>query len=279
MTSIKERLGQLYEFHGVSGILYAALVHLPLLGSFVRWWSSDHPWLGKMVERRNDIVKVDSCTFSVDAPAISREVKSRFLLNRYEKKEREALDRFLDPTLPVIELGASLGIVACLTNKKLADPSQHMVVEANPHLIDILSRNKAKNGCSFEVLHGAVSYNGEQTKFYLNESFVSGSANDETDRFVTVPTITLADVIDRSGFGRCTLISDIEGAEVDLVQKEGSVLARNVSTIILEIHPLITGYDSARSMLQDFRKLGFEERFKAGNVRVLENTSFQDRTQ
>ena len=40
--------------------------------------------------------------------------------------------RSLRRDLPVVELGGSIGVVACVTNRLLKDRKAHLVVEANP---------------------------------------------------------------------------------------------------------------------------------------------------
>ncbi len=87
------------------------------IDSRLRWCRS------RYVEIRGNRFTLDGCQFSVDSPAIRTEAKSQIVDDRYERPEREMVKEFLDPALPVVELGGAIGVVACLTNKKLANPT------------------------------------------------------------------------------------------------------------------------------------------------------------
>src|SRR6266446_8624399 len=103
------------------------------------WIGRRIEWIyGKVVERRGNTVQVDGCIFSLDSPAITTASKSKFMFNQYERPEREAVRRFVDPAMPVVEFGGSIGVISCLTNRKLVAPDRHVVVEANPALVPLL---------------------------------------------------------------------------------------------------------------------------------------------
>lgn len=263
------RAARLYETHGLRGVVNAALLRIPLIGRTVRWWLGDHPWLGTWIERRGDIVRVDDCTFSLDAPGLSRALKSRFILGRYEKDERTVLLRFLDASLPVVELGGALGVIACLTNKRLARPEAHIVVEPNRDLLPVLQRNRELNRCRFTIRHGALAYGTKEVGFFAGEDLISARVGPRPGSTTVVPAFRLADLARDSGFALCSLICDIEGAEVQLVEEEGDFLARHVARIMMEVHPLVTGHEATERMLRRLVQLGFREVKKSGYVRVL----------
>src|SRR5881396_635135 len=150
------------------GGLAATLRH-KLTEPILNYWGQDHWWAGRLVELTGNRVHIDGCRFSVNSFAIKTEIKSRFLLGTYEEAERNAIRRFLDPSLPVVEFGASVGVIACLTNHMLKDPRRHVVVEANPALLPLLKANCERNDCRFTVLHSAVAYGSDEVLFYQNE--------------------------------------------------------------------------------------------------------------
>lgn len=230
--------------------------------SFWRHWNN--PVLGRWVELRGNLARIDGCTFTLDSPAIPTGLKALFLFNRYERAERDALRRFLDADTPVVELGGSLGVVACLTNRGLRDPSRHVVVEANAAMLGVLEENRARNGCRFVVMHRAVAYGAPTVAFHQDDDFLAGSVLDgrtgyegRPRRVVHVPTVRLRDIMDAHGFARCTLVCDIEGAEVDLVTHELDVLRDRVGTIIIETHPGAVGEATVRAMLDQLAGAGF----------------------
>jgi len=53
-------------------------------------------------------ITIDGCRFDIDAACVSTRAKSHFASDNYERPEREAIQQFLDPTLPVVEFGGSM---------------------------------------------------------------------------------------------------------------------------------------------------------------------------
>lgn len=212
------------------------------------------------------VFTVEGCQFAVNSPVTAAYLRGYLCDAFYERPEREALKRFLDPDLPVIELGGGLGVVACLTNKRLRHPHQHVVVEANPDLIPLLERNKRHNGCGFEIVHGALAYGSPETTFYRNAFFPASNVGrawqESLDAAVRVPTVTLAGLLSRFPFDRCTLISDIEGAECALVEHEADLLCARVATLIVETHPGIAAQATDRMLTaleqMMFRRLSWD---------------------
>ncbi len=86
-----------------------------------------------------------------------------FWRDKYEADERKLIKQFISSDDSVIELGACLGIVSCITNRLLKNPSKHLVVEANPYLIPWLVRNQMLNDAGFLIEHCAVGRPPETT--------------------------------------------------------------------------------------------------------------------
>jgi FkbM family methyltransferase len=266
------------QTQGVAGL---APVFKHKLQGFVDFFKPWDNWLyGKLVELRGSIVHIDGCSFNVNSSVISTRLKSRFLFNNYETPEREALQLFLDPTLPVIELGGSVGVVACLTNRKLSNPGQHVVVEANPALVPLLEENRDRNKCGFTVLPRAYAYGRDYVLFHSNVTNFLGSSTltysdaeaiaGEVVNDVEVKTISLQAIMDQYGFDRCTLICDIEGGEAELVEHESALIRDKVATIIIEVHAGFIGEDTTRDMLVRLESLGFRSIFHKWDTYVFQ---------
>lgn len=243
---------------------------------FVRpsyWRRYDNPVLGRLVELAGNRATVDGCRFTLEDPAIPTGLKALFLFDRYEREERIAVRRHLDPSQPVIELGGSIGVVACTTNQRLRDPTRHLVVEANPQLLDVLERHRVRNGCRFRVVHRALAYDQPQVRFYGNDNFLVGSttptARASAAHAFDVRTTTLEALLDEHGFERCTLICDIEGGEVEMVRRELEVIRRRVGTIIMETHARAAGEAPTRAMLRALGGAGFVMRSSDNATVVL----------
>lgn len=267
---------RVYAQHGLTGIASAIRERLRAVRQHLHhWWWAEHPVLGRLVEWRGDVVKVDGLSFSVAHPSISRGVKGLFVLNRYERAERHALRKYLNPDRPVIELGASLGVVSCLTNRRLANHTQHVVVEANPNLIPLLAANRERNNCEFEILLGAVAYDDYAVDFMISDSILASSATQMDTRFsiaktVKVRAITLKELIERYEFSNCTLICDIECGEVELVRREIDIIRAHVSTVIMEIHTTTLDAETVVEVMSALTGAGFELRERIGKTFVFE---------
>ena len=237
------------------------------------WWREGEPIdLGKLVGRPVPVARLDGCRFFLDAPEVSEDLRYLLLSGKHEAPERTLAKRWVDASLPLVELGASIGVVACVTNKSLVDPTRHVVVEANPKLIALLHRNRAVNGCHFTVRHRALAYGDSVVRFHVAEQAISSSIHLPTKEAAVVPTTTLSAVLEEHGFGRCSVICDIEGAEMDLVEYEASVLAARVAMLILEIHPRKVGDEAVARLRHQLRQVGFEEVDRVWDTIALRNT-------
>jgi len=265
---------RIYTTSGLRGITSTIFLEKfpgPIFAAFYSWLKKNNWWVGKFIEITGDTVLIDGCRFSVRSPVIPTKLKSRFLFNQYEPSERLALRRFLDPSLPVIEFGGSVGVVACLTNKLLENPRDHVVVEANPDLVPLLQSNRDRNGCQFTVVNKAIAYGSSHVEFFQNQDFLSSSIQSAAEQKVSVPAITLRDVVNQFGFDRFTLICDIEGGEVELVEHDGDIFRTQVKTLIIEVHEAVVGTGPIRSMLQKLQEYGFEALYKDWDTYALEN--------
>src|SRR5262245_30697328 len=91
--------------------------------------------------------ELDGLSFVIPQEMTDFKFRGRFVRGSYEKEERRHLKKYIDADATVLELGACLGVVSCLTNVLLTDPRKHVVVEANPLLISWIERNRELNKC------------------------------------------------------------------------------------------------------------------------------------
>jgi len=241
-----------------------------------RWWSGDHLLLGLIVAARGNQVKLDGCAIDLGDAAVSLKVKSQFVFNRYERPERDAVRRYLDRSRPVLELGACLGVVACVANRLLDPGVPHVVVEANPELLEIIERQRALNGASFVVEHAALGYDREAL-FWVNRGRVTASsAQRPRGEPVRVAALSLAELCDRHRLSDLSLVADIEGGELALVQREADVLGARVHTLIVETHPDVYGEEGRERILHGLEAAGFRQLDRDGAVYVFRNTALRD---
>jgi FkbM family methyltransferase len=216
------------------------------------WWVR----LQVMAKQHKPTVRIDGCTFRLqgihEAPTVIE-----LCTNQYESAERKAIAKYLRRNLPVIELGGSMGVVSCVTNKLLKRDTAHVVVEANPLAIPHLEHNRDLNRCHFEIVNKAIAYGVDTVTYRPSSSLLGNSITAEGDApAVTVGAVRLKDLVHEHGFGPFNLICDIEGLEFELVQHEPEVL-KKVDTLIMETHARFIGADKCREMTDKLKELGF----------------------
>lgn len=234
-------------------------------------WRCGEIWqLGRFVGMPTDIVRLDGCKFTIDKRYVPTNVVDLLISNRYEGPERRTLKDFLDPAVPVVELGGCIGVVACLTNRLLQRPDKHVVVEANPRLLPILRRNRDRNGCRFSIDHAALSYDAATIPFRVNDNVLASSLHGDDEPAEVVSTVTLRQLLNDHGFERATLICDIEGAERQLVEREIDTLAERVAMIMMELHGPARE-QPASGLLASLERAGFALLGRDHDVVVLRN--------
>ena len=163
------------------------------------------------------------------------------LRGKYESEEAALIAKHLPADLPVIELGGSLGVVSRLIRSRLAPGTRHLVVEANPDLIEACSRNALAGAApgATEVLNAALFRDGPEARFRIGEETHSNALDigSGAGRVVAVPAVTLKDLHQRIGSPSAfSLVADIEGAEFALFEKDAETLAK-AALAIVELHP------------------------------------------
>lgn len=189
--------------------------------------------LGYYVERAGNVSSIDGALFGLDIPYITTPLKSRFLLNAWEREARGLIKRFLPRDLPVLEIGARFGVVAITTNRLLDDPTAHVAVEANPHLIVPLMENRDRNGCQFEVVHAALGHLRQPITFRTR----AGDGELSTRAWSgPAPTKTLKELLDSAEFETASLICNVDGGEVELITFEAQTLQKRIAWLFIELY-------------------------------------------
>jgi FkbM family methyltransferase len=220
------------------------------------------PAQGLLFDLKGGRFHTDGCTFTVPKDVTSRSYRSCFLRGDYEQDERDLIRRWIQPDDRVLELGACLGIVSCVTNKLLLDKSAHVVVEANPFCIATLYRNKEINGSGFLIEHCAVG-NQPEVIFYLHPVYiVGGTAQRPSNRPVRLPAKSLAR-LERERGPFTALIIDIEGGEGEVFEASVDLLKR-YRLVVAELHDWAIGAGGVERCRQVLRESGLEFAGRAG---------------
>ncbi len=165
---------------------------------------------------------------------------SALLRGKYEAEEAALIAAHLPRDRAVIELGGSLGIVSALIGSRLDAGVAHVIVEANPALVETCARNAGVAARPAAALRqAAVYYDGPVARFaaggHVHANRLAASGDDAG--VIEVPAVTLESLWQGIGApAGFTLVCDIEGGEVAMVQAEGAVL-RHCDMVIMELHP------------------------------------------
>jgi len=239
----------------------------------ISYWNRlrvNNPLVGRAVEAIGDKVRMDGMTFSVDSPNITRGHKSTLAFGLHEMEERALVRRWLPRDFGVIELVGGLGVVSCLANRRIADPTAHVVVEANPYMIPVLERNRDLNGCGFRIVNQAIAHGVEMIRLPIDPSFVGTNidAVGESTAVVDVAATTLTKIANDAGIDRFSLISDIEGGEEQVIMTDLPQLGERVRFVMMELHPYVLGQAKIDTLTDKLVELGFtlKERLGSGQV-------------
>ena len=169
----------------------------------------------------------------------------------WESSEIQLIKKYLKPEDTVLELGACIGVVSCVTNAMLSNPANHVVVEANPKTTKALELNKARNGSKFEI-ENCLVFREHSGKFYPasgapqsgstiihNDGRVDKKGNENPNQFdfdfVQLPVVTVDELEEKHRKKFNTLIMDIEGGEFQFIQENNDFLS-NIDLAIIEFH-------------------------------------------
>jgi FkbM family methyltransferase len=184
---------------------------------------------------KKDRIRMDNVEILVPYEVTDVLLRGQFQINAYERRERRYLKQYLKTDASVLDLGGCLGVVSCVANKLLRYPEQHLVVEANPILIQYIEANRAHNHCRFEIEHCMVSSQPVNT-FYVGPTILESSNLRAWNKQVEVPGKTIEQLENQYGFRFDTLIMDIEGGELPLL-RENKAWLKQLHTLFMEFHP------------------------------------------
>lgn len=244
-----------------------------------------HPLMGRLLTAafrgRIPSVRFPGPRIAVCAPGVSPRLAADIFWGIYESGEIRFLQRHLRSELDVVELGSSLGVVACHIGRMQKPGKKLVCVEANSELVPALRRNVASNlpDRPVIVLNRAIDYNPSRDTVPLvfgNTSLGGRTVGRSVeDAHLLVPTTTLSALLREQEIeGPYALVSDIEGAESGIIRHDAAALAR-CEQLLIELHdPEDGGGETATSLATALREeYGFELRRRHGAVFLFERVS------
>ncbi len=208
------------------------LITQPAIGNF----------LARIFKNR---IPAGGCIIDTASPLITPTIKACLFWGLYESAEIRFVGHYLRRDLDVIELGSSLGVVACHIRKRIDATRRLICVEANPDLAPLIKQNLRINGLAtnVDVVSKAIDYthgSGNTALFVRGRSNLAGvvSLRASANRGLKVDRTTLLQILKESRIGNYALVCDIEGAEAGIILRDKEALLR-CKLMIIELHETI----------------------------------------
>ena len=177
--------------------------------------------------------------FDVRSSDFSPRVRAQMFWGVYESAETRMIRSLLRGSTAVVELGSSLGVTSAHIAALMAPGGRLVCVEANPRLLRGLRERLGRHTGSLRVdfIHAAVAGHCDGAVLALSPRAMSSRLGPirPHDAAVEVPTVTLREILRRTGVNDFDLVSDIEGAESAFLLRDPDVL-RKCRRAVIELH-------------------------------------------
>ena len=213
---------------------------------------------------RTQKIQINGVFISTSPIDVKRRIRKALFNGTYESQERYYVEKYLKKDSRVLEIGCGIGLVSLVAHKICTD-GLIKSYEANPHMEKVIKKNYALNGFVPNLEMKAVSNDGKDIEFHVDPEVISSSIYDRQRDFETlvIQSVALDTII--KNFSPDTIIMDVEGAEIELLEK--SKLS-GVTQMIVELHPHITGDKKICYLNDRLEAIGFTISAQKGNVCV-----------
>lgn len=186
----------------------------------------------------------------------------------FENSERKFVQRFLQPGMTVLDIGAHHGFYTLLASRMVGPRGKVLAVEASPRERKRLVRHLQINGCRNVHVEGyALGETKRTADLFLMDGLQSGSnslclpATSGPIETVQVEVERLDRVLEERHIGNVDFIKmDVEGAELSVLKGAKDLLSRKPRPVILiEVQDVRTqpwGYP-AREIIQFLADIGY----------------------
>lgn len=166
-----------------------------------------------------------------------------------EAEEQSLAKKYIESSDVVLELGARYGSVSCAINSKLSCKMNQVSVEPDNRVWDALERNKAVNGCDFNIVKGFIS----SKKLGLTEvdSYEGYGTTSVEEANSSIPSFTLDQIKEKYNLEFNVLVADCEGF-LESFFDENPEFYKKMRLIIFEADcPHKCNYDKVRNLLKN----------------------------
>lgn len=177
-----------------------------------------------------------------DPALVSPYTRAELFWGLYERAECAYVDRFLNGSTCVVELGSGIGISSAHIAAGLSRGGVLVCVEANEVLLPSIEQNiqpyLRRSRSSGTIVHAAIgACEGTSILNVVSnpfESYVSRSAAPDAVSTVPVPTRSLESVLKQYPARSFDLVCDVEGAEGELIVRSSGL--ERCRRLIIELH-------------------------------------------
>lgn len=196
--------------------------------------------------------------FYIKRTGVNPNIAASIFWGFYEAGELRFIHKYYKGHSDIVELGGSMGIVSSHLASLQKSGRQLITVEANPFLADTLKSNvnrflNPEN--KFTLLTKAIAYRSSEVALRISDNSTETKAelvSHEKSNEVIVPAVKLSDIIAAFNLKDFTLVCDIEGAEIELLENEDDAL-KKCRELFIELHETSNG-DKGFSV-EDLKKL------------------------
>ena len=210
--------------------------------------------IGVIFSNRIPDIRWRSFRFQINPKWVNKKQMASIFWGFYESTEIRFVEKYLDGTRDVLELGGSIGVVSSHIASKLLSGKKLISVEANPMLIDAIDcnvKNHLKRGANVLVENCAISYFKDTVELIITDNNTETHVLEEPmhdNSNLVVKAHTVESIVNANHLNDFAMVCDIEGSEIEILLNEGSVL-QICSQLIIELHH--THYQQASYSVQD----------------------------
>ncbi len=215
-----------------------------------------------------ELIEYGDVTVALDDEVITPWIKRLFCRGQYEREETEMVAKHLDSGADIVELGGGIGYLSCYIDSQLDGDSKQIVVEPNERLLPLIERNRSRNDAEFEIVNKAYSPHSDRLALEVSEQFweASVAVSDDPHETVTVPGTDLSTLLEQYELSTVTLVVDIEGSEIDLIESELATLESACNLLVIEFHPTRTSENTVERATERLETASFELVDQEGTV-------------
>lgn len=213
-------------------------------------------------------IVLNGIRLNTDPDFVPRAINKALLEKKYESEELELVHASIEANDRVLEIGAGIGFIG-IACARICGEDNILSYEPNPAMKPVIEANYALNAMRPNLRNRAVATQSGETDFFFSDAVLSSSLIDRQQGNATrVEADAISDVIGE--FQPTAIVMDAEGAEIDLLR---ACDLENVSTIVVEMHPHVTGNDAVSKLCDYLQGLGFRKNKQKGKTSLFEKGS------